>query len=575
MPSRVNIAAMNNNDAIAQAYLFFQHGQLEEAHAILQPLALQANADFSLLHLAGAVAAGLQLHAQAIDLYRRALALTPGELAVSYKLGRVLYEAGRHQEALSLYLQLIAAGAQHADIFHAAALLLQQFNRHQEALQTLEHLFRLAPQNADAWHLHAISLGRLRRPGEALQSMQKAVALAPAQTVYRFDLALLQHELHHNEEALASVDQVLAQEPDFGDGWVCRAASLGRLRRYEESIAAARKALNLRAGYADASVNLALTLLALGRFDEAWPLYEARWKGELADPQRHGEVARWPGVHAAAAKTVLLWAEQGLGDTIQFSRYAQQVAALGANVVLEVHAALKTLLQALETDQDSGEPTRIIVKAIGEALPAVDYQLPLMSLPLMFGTRPDTIPSPQAYLRAGSHTRQRWAQLQEQGREGKGPLRIGIVCSGNAGNHNDRRRSIPLSAFAPLLDIANAEFFLLQPELRRRDADWLQTAPALQWPGRELQDFDDTAALISNLDLVIGVDTAAVHLAGALGVPVWILLSHVADWRWLLERDDSPWYASARLFRQAAAGDWDAVMTRVRTELSALKQAAG
>jgi len=126
-----------------------------------------------------------------------------------------------------------------------------------------------------------------------------------------------------------------------------------------------------------------------------------------------------------------------------------------------------------------------------------------------------------------------------------------------------------------LLDIANAEFFLLQPELRRRDADWLQATPALQWPGRELQAFDDTAALVANLDLVVGVDTAAVHLAGALGVPVWILLSHAADWRWLLERDDSPWYASARLFRQTTAGDWDAVMTRVRTELSAFKQAGG
>jgi len=566
---------MNNQDAIAQAYLFFQHGQLEAAHTILQPLAQQAAADFNLLHLAGAVAAGLQLHAQAIELYRRALSLTPGDLAVSYKLGRVLYEAGKHQEALSLYLQLIAAGVQHADVFHAAALLLQDFNRNEEALQTLEHALRLAPQNADAWHRHGVVLERLQRPGDALRSLQQAVVLAPGQTVYRFDLALLQHELHRNEEALASVDQVLAQEPDFGDGWVCRAATLGRLRRYEESIVAAKTALSLRAGYADASVNLALTLLALGRFDEAWPLYEARWQGERADPQRHRGIARWPGVDTAAGKTVLLWAEQGLGDAIQFSRYAQQVAALGANIVLEVHAALKTLLQTLETDPESGKPTRIIVKAIGEDLPAVDYQLPLMSLPLMFGTRPDTIPSPQAYLRAGSHMRRRWAQSLEQGREGDRPLRVGIVCSGNGGNHNDRRRSIPLQAFAPLLDIANAEFFLLQPELRRRDADWLQTTSALQWPGRELQAFDDTAGLIANLDLVVGVDTAAVHLAGALGVPVWILLSHAADWRWLLERDDSPWYASARLFRQATAGDWDAVLTRVRSELSALKRAAG
>jgi tetratricopeptide (TPR) repeat protein len=565
---------MNNNDAIAQAYLYFQHGQLEAAYAILQPLALLPTADFNLLHLGGAVAAGLQLHEQAIALYRRALALTPGELAVSYKLGRVLYESGNYQEALSLYLQLIAAGAQHADIFLAAALLLQDFNRNEEALQAAGHALRLAPQNADAWHRHAVLMGRMQRPGDALQSMLQAVELAPAQSVYRFDLALLQYELHRNEEALASVDQVLAQEPAFGDGWVCRAATLGRLRRYEESIVSAKKALSLRAGYADANMNLALTLLALGRFDEAWPLYESRWQGERADPQRHGSIERWPGVDVVAGKTVLLWAEQGLGDAIQFSRYAQQVAALGANVVLEVHAALKTLLQTLETEADSGKPTSIIVKAIGEELPAVDYQLPLMSLPQMFATRPDTIPSPQAYLRAGAHLRQHWAHFLEQGREGARPLRIGIVCSGNAGNHNDRRRSIPLEAFAPLLEIPNAEFFLLQPELRRRDADWLQTTPALRWPGRELQTFDDTAALIANLDLVVGVDTAAVHLAGALGVPVWILLSHAADWRWLLERDDSPWYASARLFRQTTAGDWDTVMTRVRKELPALKQAA-
>lgn len=556
----VNIRRMNDNDALSQAYLYFQHGKLDAAYAILQPLAQKSTADFGVLHLGGAVAAGVGQHAEAIAWFRRALRLTPGDLAVSYKLGRVLVDAGQSQEALSLYLQLIAAGVRHADVHVAAALLLEQAGQREEALQTLEHALEIAPQVADIWHRHAALLARLQRPVDALASVQQALALAPDNLQYQLDLALALYSLHRNEEALACVDQVLKQEPRAADAWACRAATLSRLCRYDESISASEQALRLQTGdvdSADSNVNLALTRLTLGQLDSAWPLYESRWLGELADPHRYRDIPRWPGVQAVAGKTILLWAEQGLGDTIHFCRYALEVAALGARVVLEVPGSLTSLLQTL-TDQDN-----IIVKSLGEPLPKVDYQLPLMSLPLIFNTQLETIPSAHAYLHANPHQLQRWQDMLGEPQR----LRVGIVCSGNTGNHNDRRRSIPLATFAPLLELNEVEFFLLQPEIRQRDEAFLQAATTLHWPGRELKEFDDTAALIANLDLVIGVDTAAIHLAGALGVPTWVLLSKAADWRWFLNRDDSPWYASATLLRQTTAGQWDAVILRVRDAL--------
>ncbi|WP_034297197.1 tetratricopeptide repeat protein [Herbaspirillum sp. RV1423] len=548
---------MNNNDALAQAYLFFQHGELEAAHTILQPLSQQRSADFNLLHLAGGVCAGLGRHIEAIDLYRRALRLSPGDPAVNYKLGRILYETGRRQEALGVYLELIAAGVEHADIYLAAAVLLREFGRREEAVQTLEHALRLAPQNPDIWHLHAVVLAGLQRPEDALDSLQQAIALAPERPHYHLDIAFVLHGLHRDEEALACADKAVQLEPRFADAWISRAASLSRLCRYEESIASNEKALGLQPGDADAGVNLALNNMTLGRLGEAWPIYEARWQGELVDPERHRQIPRWTGAESLDGKFILLWSEQGLGDTIQFCRYALLAAASGAQVVLEAPDNLKRLLQTLSADGS------IAVRAIGENLPEVDLQSPLMSLPLAFGTRMDTIPASSPYLYADPEKREYWRQAL-----GTTPrMRIGIVSSGNARNQKDLPRSIPLELFAPLFGIAGIEFFLLQPEVRQHDHVFLQSMPAVRWPGKELREFDDTAALIANLDLVISVDTAVAHLAGAMDVPVWILLPQAADWRWFLERDDSPWYPSARLFRQEERGDWAGVIARAQTAL--------
>ena len=302
-----------------------------------------------------------------------------------------------------------------------------------------------------------------------------------------------------------------------------------------------------------------MTLLTLGQLERAWPLYEARWRGELSEPARHSAITRWDGHADLRGKTILLWSEQGYGDTLQFCRYALQVADLRARVVLEVPPELKQLLQTL------ADPARILVLNHGENLPSVDYQLPLMSLPLALDTRGENIPAYPAYLHSHASQRAHWSSMLGP-RQG---MRIGIVCSGNAGNRKDGTRSIPLAAFAPLFEMVAADFYLLQPELRQADHAVLQSLPSLHWPGRQLRAFDDTAALLDNLDLVLSVDTAVAHLAGAMGVPVWILLSDVVDWRWFLGAADSPWYPSARLWRQRRSGDWTELLARVQQNLLA------
>ncbi len=270
---------------------------------------------------------------------------------------------------------------------------------------------------------------------------------------------------------------------------------------------------------------------------------------DFAQPQWRGE--------DIAGKTILLHAEQGFGDTIQFVRYAPLVAAKGASVILEAPDSLMPLL-----DGFNGVTTMI---AHGQALPPFDLHCPLMSLPLAFGTTLATIPENGPYLRAPAERLEKW-RTRLGALSGK---RVGLVWSGKPAHKNDRNRSIALSRLAPLLAVAGVNFVSLQQDYRDADRAELANYPQLVRLDRELADFADTAAAVAALDLVITVDTAVAHLAGAMGKPVWILLSHVLDWRWLLERSDSPWYPSARLYRQAAIGDWDGVIARLAQDLAA------
>jgi tetratricopeptide (TPR) repeat protein len=333
-------------------------------------------------------------------------------------------------------------------------------------------------------------------------------------------------------------------------------AALFRQHRDAEALMFIRQALRLDPGMAEAEESDSIWLLRYGRFREGWAKYEARYRtGEGRPLRRDFRQPQWRGepIHD---RTILLYAEQGFGDAIQFARYAPLVAARGARVILEVHAGLGVALQGLPG------VSRLIEN--GVALPPFDLHCPLLSLPLAFGTDLDSIPASIPYITAAPDRVFAW-------RNRLGPRRvprIGVAWSGNPQHREDKQRSIPLAQLAELFrDQPDREFHVLQNDVRESDRPALAALPHLRDHSRTLRDFADTAALVSLMDVVISVDTALVHLAGAMGWPVWVMLAAVPDWRWMLGRDDSPWYPSMWLFRQQRRGDWTPVLHDVARQL--------
>jgi Tetratricopeptide repeat/Glycosyltransferase family 9 (heptosyltransferase) len=399
-----------------------------------------------------------------------------------------------------------------------------------------------------------ITLILLRRCEEALEILDRALSISP-------DLAELFNNkgnalkyLARFDEALANYDRAIVLRPDYAEARSNRGNCLDEMGRYAEALACYNDALALQPGHADTHWNIAVNRLRAGDLKTGWVENEWRWKiKSLQVKHRHFGQPLWIGAEPIDGKVLLLHNEQGLGDAIQFCRYVPLLAARGARIVLEIDGPLKELVSGLDGVSHS------VVK--GEALPDFDFHCPLTSLPLAFDTTLDTIPSTVPYISAGAPVADCGARLSQN------LPRIGLVWSGNPIHNNDRNRSMPLESLLPLLDV-KAQFVSLQKDVRRSDEAVLRERSDILNLGAELRSFADTAALIGQLDLVISVDTSVAHLAGALGRPVWILLPYVPDWRWLLDRDDSPWYPTARLFRQSQTREWHSVVDRMQRALT-------
>lgn len=406
-----------------------------------------------------------------------------------------------------------------------------------------------------AWHLLSVIALHRGQHEAATEMATRALALDPRHVDVLCNRGAALRNLGRYEEALADYDSALAVDPMHGAAHNNRGVALAALNRYEEAQAAYAHALAIDPRDDRARFNRGLARLVAGDLRAGLPDFEARWTG--SDTQagtRPMHAPQWSGRESLAGKTILLHAEQGLGDSIQFARYVPQVAERGATVILETHGGLGPLLAQL--------PGVARVIARGDPQPAHDFHCPLMSLALAFGTTLDTIPNAVPYLRAPEAHLERW-------RSRLGPRerpRVGLAWSGSTALRNDRNRTLALAQLAPIRELPFA-FFSLQKEVRPGDAAALVTGPPIASFAGELADFRDTAALVELMDLVISVDTALAHLAGALAKPVWVLLPWSPDWRWLLDRDDSPWYPTARLWRQAAPGDWSGVIDRIRAQM--------
>jgi tetratricopeptide (TPR) repeat protein len=482
----------------------------------------------------------------------------PSSIDAAFRQAVTLHRTGQAQQAAAIYQQIINIRPDHFDALTMYAMLLAQHGHNESALQLIDRALQVNPASPEAWLYRGNVLNSLRRFDEALASYDHALVLKPDFTQAHFNQGIVLQELKRGEEALASFDRALKLRDDYAEAWNSRGDALTRLGRHEEALQSFVQSLKYKPDFAEAHFNEGWCRLLLGDYERGWQKYEWRWQTLLQESRRPFSQPLWLGREEIAGRTILLHAEQGFGDTIQFCRYAQHVASLGATVLLEAQPSLVSLLGTL------AGPTRVLAR--GESLPDFDFHTPLLSLPLACMTTLDTtIPAQSSYLTVPADKLESW-HSEVGTSEG---LRVGLVWSGSIEHTNDLNRSIPLADLAPLLEIQQITFISLQKEVRDHDQALLAQSSIVDY-GERLHDFADTAALIATLDLVITVDTSVAHLAGALGKPVWILLPHIPDWRWLLERTDSPWYPTARLYRQPTAADWQSVVRNVAGDVRRL-----
>ena len=573
----------------------FQAGRLADTEQYCRDHLGEQPDQFDALHLLEIVAAQTQRPELAVELLGKALALQPDSAQAHNNRGNALERLGRFDAALSDYRKAVALAPDSPHAYTNLGVLLRNLGCPNEALASCDKAILLQPDDAEAHSNRGNVLCDLQRFQEALSSYNRAIALQPdfmaahsnrgtvlrdlgrlAEALSCCDWVVSQQpdlaEAHNNRgsaqrdlgdfaSALSSFDRALALKPDLAVGYRNRGAVLTDLGRFEEALANYERAIALQPEFPETYQNQSMCYLAMGDYERGWETYEWRWHSKSASPRHNLPGHPWLGEPPIDRKTILVHEEQGLGDSLQFCRYIPLLAAR-ATVVLDVPRALVPLLSGLNG------VARVI--ATGEPLPRFDAWIPMMSLPLVFGTTLETIPAMGPYLYANRQRSAAWKQRLAAlpGRK------VGLVWAGSSGIKNsrkfieDKRRSITLQHYVPLAAIPGICLISLQKGDAAAQARTPSGMTVHDWT-EELDDFADTAALIDALDLIISVDTSVVHLTGALGKPVWVLNRYDQCWRWLRGRTDSPWYPTARLFTQASPGDWSGVIRDVAAALAA------
>lgn len=535
---------------------FHQQGRLEEAKACYaQVLQWQAdNADA--WHLLGVLIGVLGQAGEGIEHIQRAIRLRPDFAAAHNNLGNAYRACQQWDAAIMAYRCALAARPDYPAALNNLGCALKVQQQLSQAVASLRRAVELDPGYADAYCNLGNAYVALGEIEAALAAYHAGLARRPDDAEMLLALGQCYNRQGQVERALAVMTQVLALAPQCADAYY----TLGDLRYKLGEVGAARdafhRAVNLAPHLADAQLNLGLTELCLGNFLAGWRGYAYRPQGNGV-PNPLAFAARAVAPDGLAGKFVLLHSEEGLGDTLQFARYAPLLVDAGATVGLVVQPPLKSLL--------AGSLPTVSVFSKGEPLPTADEHCPLLSLPLVFGTKLESIPTATPYVHAPQAAMSRWANCL--GLASAAAPRVGVAWSGNPKHENDLRRSIPLVLFSTLMEGFDGQFFCLQTEVRVSDRAIMPTLNNLLDLSGEIGDFADTASIMSNMDLIVTVDTSIAHLAGAMGKPVWVLLPFVPDWRWLLDREDSPWYPTMRLFRQSTPGGWADVLQRVSEAL--------
>ncbi|MGC8494102.1 MAG: tetratricopeptide repeat protein [Syntrophobacteraceae bacterium] len=492
---------------------------------------------------------GDKQYEEALSRLEEAARLYPGFLPILAEKGAVLFESGRAEEAIACFDQLLksidspqvrqvraicfnqllsecnrtlAGNRENVGVLLKRANILERLHRFEEAVRDYDAALAIRiDEVATLWNRRSNALLDLDRPEEALEGYNRGLELLPSNASLLFNRGNVHQKLARMKEAVADYDRALEFRPDL----------------------------------AEARMERSHCRLATGDFERGFREYESRWETAQLRHVRSGSLQPlWLGEENLSGKTILLWAEQGYGDTIQFMRYVPLVARAAGATILRVPAVLASLAGSLDC------PVSIV--SMGDDLPEHDFHCPLMSLPLALGGRLETIPTEIPYLRAPKERVEKWRTRLG----GPKRLRVGLAWAGRRREPANHTRDMRLEMFLPLMRL-EVDLISLQKEVPEQDVDFLESMPRLARIGEELSDFADAAALIENLDMVLSVDSAIAHLAGALGKPTWIVLRHSGEWRWFLERHDSPWYPTARLFRQKSPGDWAGVVADLVREV--------
>lgn len=616
---------------LSEALALHQSGQLDVARSRYEQLLAKQPNNHEALHLLGALHLQQGNAARAAELIERALALNPDNPVYYGNLANALHSLGRDDEALVWLDRAVVRFPRHAETHYNRGIVQAAMKSADAAIASFAEATRLDPKNAAAFY----NLGNAYLFKEefvaAAQAYEQATQLRPKYVKAWYNLGKSWREQGQDEPAVAAFSRALALDPAYAKAYYNRGNALQSLKRHAEAVAdydrcialqpnddvalvnkgnallsqhdfvsavdAYDRAISVKPDVAayhnnkgnaflgmrhtrraldaygraiavdplekDAHFNRAICHLLIGELEAGFEEYEWRWQtDDLAASAPRFEQPAWRGEQPLAGKRILLYCEQGLGDTIQFVRYARLVSEMGAHVILVVQPPLVNLLRGLDGQGD--------LIANGAPVPPFDYHCPLLSLPYALGTRLETIPASERYIKVDAVLAKHWQQ-----RLGKTAVpRIGLAWSGRPEHKNDENRSLRLGQLLAALP-PGPEYVCLQKELRECDRETLAGRPDIRFFGDELRDFADTAALCEQLDLVISVDTSVAHMAGAIGKPTWILLPFVPDWRWMLDREDSPWYPSVRLFRQEASGEWGGVFAELKRRLNAYCDASG
>lgn len=532
-----------------------QTGNLAFAKKILSDLIRLNESQWAAIELSAHIAVSEGNIDEAIRLWSKAALNPKSSNYTLYELGSLYLQKGQFQEALHSFKLAITKGGNFFELLHDQALTLAGMGQAEQAIDAMHRALDLNPNSAEAHYNLGRLLDDVKQFDQSIISYQKALSFNPFFTEAYINYGIALYELGRPAEALHFYREALKINPHSLDTLLNQGMALHALNKYEEAMQSYQHALEINPNFAEAWWNKSLVELTLADFAQGWENYEWRFRAVKGKPRFFHNIPLLAEVKDMKGAKILVWHEQGLGDTLQFCRYIPMMIEQGAEITLLVQKPLKELLESL------GGCTVIVD---GEVVGPIDYQIPLLSIPRLFKTNALNIPSKVPYLKSCSHHRDSIQKIIESKQDGR--MAIGVACSGSTGHANNSRRSMPLECLIPLLQFG--DLFLIQKDVTLEDQVVLSEHPNIHFCGEAIENFLDSAALVENMDLIVSVDTSLAHLSGALNQKTFICLPYSAEWRWLINRSDSLWYPSVTLFRQENLGDWHSVISQIVAALT-------